>query len=282
MEADTLARDILSNVATRCLSLKDQGTVPGLALILVSDAPYARRMMSLKADRAKAIGFNVFAYGLDGKTDQATVIKLIQRLNHTPNIHGIFVQTPLPFDLSETSIFAEINPEKDVDGYTPFNQGKLAMGMPGFVPCAPLGGITLLKHFRGSLSGLNALIIGRSTTLGKPLVHLLLRESCTVTIAHSLTSNLGAAMSEADIIVTATGKPGFIKGSLIKPGSAVLDMGATLVSDVIVRQEPKGDVDFESAITVASHLNRPTGAIGPMTIALLLHQTTLAAEQSVR
>ncbi len=272
IEAAPLANEILDAAARQLSRLKAEGITPGLALITASKDPYALRMMTLKADRAKAFGLTVFTFCLDEGTDQSALIALIQRLNLAPDIHGIFVQTPLPATITPQDAFAAIDPSKDVDGFHPLNQGRLVMGLSGFIPCAPLGGVMLLKRVLGSLSGRHALVVGRSFTLGKPLAHLLMRENCTITIAHSKTDDLSALIGQADIVVAAIGKPRLIQGEWLKPGCAVLDFGATSING-----KPEGDVDFHSAVKVAGFISKSTGAIGPMTVALLMKQTVEAA-----
>jgi len=266
IEANPLAASI-------CASAKAQLRGPcGLALILVSDDPYAQRMLDLKIKQAKAVGITSIERRFDGAANLEQVVTEIERLNRNPAVHGIFVQAPLPDHMNASAVFSAIDPAKDVDGYHPLNLGRLALGAVGFVPCAALGGVMLLKNCVGPLNGKRAVVVGRSNTLGKPVAHLLVRDNCTVTIAHSKTHDLSSILRQADIVVAAIGQLNFIIGEWIKPGAAVLDMGANLVEGALV-----GDVEFESVVKVADFLNRPTNAVGPMTVALLLAQTVSVA-----
>ena len=272
MDAAPTAGKIIADTAELCARLRRRGTVPGLALILAGGDSYAERMLALKAKRAGDLGIDATIFRLAPSVGQDAIASLIRRLNAKPDIHGIFVQAPLPGGVDASAVYSSIAPAKDVDGYHPINLGRLVLGEPGFVPCAALGGVALLKRHVETLSGLRAVVLGRSATLGKPLALLLLREGCTVTMAHSGTSGLECLVGQADLLATATGRPNFIPGSWLKPGCAVLDLGATLVDG-----RPTGDVDLASAVKVAKAINRPTGAIGPMTVAFLLKHTAMAA-----
>ncbi len=266
IEANPLAASIL----TKARSILTEPC--GLALVLVGDDPYSHRMLDFKIEQAKAIGVTPIELRFPQATSQAVVLDEIVRLNRDPSVHGIFIQAPLPKQFTPSVLFEALDPAKDVDGYHPLNLGRLAMGGSGFVPCAPLGAVMMLKDRLGDLSGRHAVVVGRSNTLGKPVAHLLLRESCTVTFAHSQTRDLPSVLRHADIVVAALGRPNFIVGDWIKPGAVVMDMGANLVDGKLM-----GDVDFDSVVTVAGAINRPTNAIGPMTIALLFAQTVHAA-----
>ena len=268
IEANRIAPLILAQAERDCGALRAKGVTPGLALILVDDDPYSHRMLDLKIRQAQGIGVAVSPFRFPKAIAQAEIMAVIERLNRDPSCHGIFIQAPLPDHVDAAAIYDAVDPAKDVDGYHPFNLGRLAQGEDGFVPCASLGAVLLLKDSVGDLSGKHAVVVGRSDRLGKPVFHLLLRENCTVTLAHSRTLDLPRVVGQADIVVAAIGKPDVLRAEWIRPGAVILDMGANLVAGQLV-----GDVDFNGALGRAAAINRPTNAIGPMTVALLLRQT---------
>jgi len=222
-----------------------------------------------------------FEHRLPADTSEAALLDLVRALNADPQVDGILVQLPLPAHVDENAVIATIDPDKDVDGFHVVNAGRLAVGQEGFVPCTPLGCLMLLKERLGDLSGLDAVVIGRSNIVGKPMAQLLLRESCTVTIAHSRTKNLPEVVRRADIVVAAVGRPEMVKGDWIKPGAAVIDVGINRVPAAEAgKTRLVGDVAFAEAAEVAGAITPVPGGVGPMTIALLLHNTLAAAHRN--
>ena len=255
---------------------------PGLAVVLVGDDPASHVYVRNKAQQTIEAGMKSFEHRLPATVGQAELLDLVSRLNNDSSVHGILVQLPLPKQISEEAVLAAIDPAKDVDGFHPVNVGRLALGQIGrtLVPCTPQGCLLLLTRHLGDLAGLRALVLGRSNIVGKPMASLLLAESCTVTIAHSRTRDLAEECARADILVAAVGRPQLVKGSWIKPGATVIDVGINRVA-APEKGEGKtrlvGDVDFEQARTVAGAITPVPGGVGPMTIACLLRNTLLAA-----
>lgn len=249
-----------------------KGFTPGLAVVLVGENPASQVYVGNKVRQTKEVGMNSFEYRLPASTTELELLSLIAELNADNRIHGILVQLPLPNHISDKKIIEAIAPEKDVDGFSSENIGKLCIGMPAFVPCTPQGCLHLIKSFQPNLSSKQAVIIGRSNIVGKPMAMLLLHENCTITIAHSKTENLPELCKNSDIIVAAIGKPEFVQGSWLKKGSIIIDVGINRVNDKLV-----GDVHFESASEVAGAITPVPGGVGPMTIACLLRNTLFAA-----
>ena len=253
------------------------GRAPGLATVLVGDDPasavYVRSKMRATADA----GMVSFARDLPESTTQDELVTLIDVLNADPAVDGILVQLPLPPQIDERVIIARISPDKDVDGFNPVNAGRLAIGLHGFVPCTPLGCLQLLQGELGDLSGLEAVVIGRSNIVGKPMALLLLRESCTVTVAHSRTGDLPGVVRRADIVVAAVGRPEMVKGDWLKPGATVIDVGINRLPNEGGKSRLVGDVDFQSASEVAGAITPVPGGVGPMTIAMLICNTFVSA-----
>ena len=252
---------------------------PGLAVVLVGEDPASQVYVRNKGKQAKEVGFNSFEHKLSLDTSEQELLALLDHLNQDKKVHGILVQLPLPQHISEQKVIDRINPEKDVDGFHISNVGKLATGLEGFVPCTPLGCSMLLKDYLGDLSGLNAVVVGRSNIVGKPMAALLLKESCTVTIAHSRTKDLPDVCRAADILVAAVGRPQMIQGDWIKPGATVIDVGINRIEAEDGRSRLVGDVDFASAQSVAGAITPVPGGVGPMTIACLLYNTLVAAHR---
>ena len=254
------------------------GRKAGLAVVLVGEDPASEVYVRSKGKQTLACGMESFEHKLPADTDAATLLALIARLNADATVDGILVQLPLPAHLDENQVIAAISPDKDVDGFHVISAGRLAVGLPGFVPCTPLGCLMLLKDRLGSLAGLEAVVIGRSNIVGKPMAQLLLGESCTVTIAHSRTKNLPEVVRRADIVVAAVGRPEMVKGDWIKPGATVIDVGINRVpAGEPGKTRLVGDVEFADVAKVAGAITPVPGGVGPMTIAVLLRNTLVAA-----
>tara|TARA_B110001454_G_scaffold215679_1_gene237567 strand:- start:241 stop:1134 length:894 start_codon:yes stop_codon:yes gene_type:complete len=254
------------------------GRKPGLAVVLVGEDPASAVYVRNKGKSTVEIGMESFEFRRPASISQDELLELIEELNGDPRIDGILVQLPLPKHLDEQAVIAAIDPAKDVDGFHIINSGRLAVGLPALVPCTPLGCLMLLKDELGDLTGLEAVIVGRSSIVGKPMAQLLLAESCTVTIAHSRTRDLASVVHRADIIVAAVGRPEMIKGEWIKPGATVIDVG---INRVAAEEEGKtkivGDVATAEAISHVRAITPVPGGVGPMTIAVLLRNTLVAA-----
>ncbi|WP_284877618.1 bifunctional methylenetetrahydrofolate dehydrogenase/methenyltetrahydrofolate cyclohydrolase FolD [Brevundimonas sp. MEB006b] len=259
------------------------GVKPGLAVVIVGEDPASQIYVRNKGETTLRAGMRSDTHRLAESTRQDELLALIAQLNADAGIHGILVQLPLPAHIDATVVLDAISPDKDVDGFHVVNAGRLAVGLPGLVPCTPLGCLMLLKDRLGDLSGMNAVIVGRSNIVGKPMAQLLLAESCTVTIAHSRTRDLPEVCRRADILVAAVGRPEMIKGDWIKPGATVIDVGINRVpsADPVKAAEGKtrvvGDVAFKEAVEVAGRITPVPGGVGPMTIACLLANTYSAA-----
>jgi methylenetetrahydrofolate dehydrogenase (NADP+)/methenyltetrahydrofolate cyclohydrolase len=254
------------------------GPTPGLATVLVGADPASQVYVRSKGKMAAELGMANFDHRLSDKTSEAELLALIARLNADPDVHGILVQLPLPKHIDTGHVLLAVDPAKDVDGFHPFNAGRLASVAPGApldfpVPCTPLGVSMLLHDVLGSLAGLKALVIGRSNLVGRPVAQLLLRADCTVTIAHSRTRDLAALSRQADIVVAAIGRPDFVRGDWIKPGAAVIDVGINRVPADDGKSRLVGDVAFAEALKVAGHLTPVPGGVGPMTVACLMFNT---------
>ncbi len=251
------------------------GRVPGLAVVLVGEDPASAVYVRSKGKQTREAGMESFEHKLPAETSQEALIALVDRLNADPAVDGILVQLPLPRHIDEQAVLVRIDPDKDVDGFHPVNAGRLATGIDGFVPCTPLGCLMLLEDRLGDLAGLDAVVIGRSNIVGKPMAALLTRASATVTVAHSRTRNLPHFLMHADIVVAAVGRPRFVKGEWLKPGCTVIDVGINRTEDGLV-----GDVDFDGAASVAGAITPVPGGVGPMTIACLLRNTLVAAHRN--
>ncbi len=253
------------------------GRAPGLAVVLVGEDAASQVYVRNKGKATRDAGMESFEHRPAANVSQGELLDLIARLNADPAVDGILVQLPLPGHLDEQEVIAAIDPAKDVDGFTTINAGRLAIGLDGMVPCTPLGCLALLKDRLGSLAGLDAVVIGRSNIVGKPMAQLLLRESCTVTVAHSRTRDLEGIVRGADIVVAAVGRAEMVKGDWLKPGATVIDVGINRVEGEGGKAKLTGDVDFASASAVAGAITPVPGGVGPMTIAMLLRNTLVAA-----
>jgi len=282
IDGKAFAEGLRARVATAAVGFEAKtGRKAGLAVVLVGEDPASQVYVRNKGKQTVACGMNSFEHKLPAATSEADLLALVRQLNDDPAVDGILVQLPLPAHMNEQKVIATINPDKDVDGFHVVNVGRLATGLPGFVPCTPLGCVMLLKDRLGSLSGLDAVVIGRSNIVGKPMAQLLIAESCTVTVAHSRTRDLPEVVRRADIVVAAVGRPEMVKGDWLKPGATVIDVG---INRVPAAEEGKtklvGDVDYASAAEVAGAITPVPGGVGPMTIAVLLRNTVVAAHRN--
>lgn len=256
---------------------RDHGLTPGLAVVLVGEDPASQVYVRNKGKQTLEAGMKSFEHKLPNTTSETELLGLINQLNADPDVHGILVQLPLPDQIDSHAVINAINPDKDVDGFHLINVGRLSTGASGLVPCTPLGCLMLLKAKLGDLSGKNAVVVGRSNIVGKPMAALLLAESCTVTIAHSRTQDLAEVCREADILVAAVGRPEMIPGDWVKPGATVIDVGINRIEGEEGKTRLVGDVDYASCEAVAGAITPVPGGVGPMTIACLLRNTVQAA-----
>ena len=274
IDGKAFSAKLRAELARRVSVLKqDHSITPGLAVVLVGEDPASQVYVRSKGKQTAEAGMHSVEHKLDVETSQEAVLKLIDELNNDVSIHGILVQLPLPKHIDEEAVINSINIDKDVDGFHLTNVGRLSVGADGIVPCTPLGSIMMLKDHLGDLSGLKAIVVGRSNIVGKPMAALLLQESCTVTIAHSRTKDLQAECRQADIVIAAVGRPEMVKGDWIKPGATVIDVGINRIEKDDGTTKLVGDVEFSSASEVAGAITPVPGGVGPMTIACLLHNT---------
>lgn len=276
IDGKAFAGTVRERVALGVSRLKEErGITPGLAVVLVGEDPASQVYVRSKGKQTVEVGMNSYEYKLDADTTEEDLLGLIQRLNADPAVHGILVQLPLPGHLDEDLVINSIDPSKDVDGFHISNVGLLGTGQKSMVPCTPLGCLMMLRDHHGSLSGMNAVVIGRSNIVGKPMAQLLLGDSCTVTIAHSRTKDLPAVVRGADIVVAAVGRPEMVPGDWIKPGATVIDVGINRI-ERDGKNKLVGDCDFASCAEVAGAITPVPGGVGPMTIACLLANTLTA------
>ncbi|MCY3674467.1 MAG: bifunctional methylenetetrahydrofolate dehydrogenase/methenyltetrahydrofolate cyclohydrolase FolD [Rhodobacteraceae bacterium] len=277
IDGKSFAQKLRSRIASTVAEIRtSKGIVPGLAVILVGQDPASEVYVRNKAKQTSEVGMESFKYILDADVSEQALLDLIDEVNRNDSIHGLLVQLPLPDHIDSDLVINSISPQKDVDGFHISNVGLLSTGQKAMVPCTPLGCKLMLLDYHGSLSGMNAVVVGRSNIVGKPMANLLLQENCTVTIAHSRTRDLPAVCREADILVAAVGRPNFIQGSWIKPGATVIDVGINRINNpdpAISKPRLVGDVDFDEAISVAGAITPVPGGVGPMTIACLLANT---------
>lgn len=277
IDGKAFAAKVRGQVAEHVARLKEEnGNTPGLAVVLVGEDPASQVYVRSKGKQTVEVGMNSYEHKLDAKTSEADLLALIDRLNKDPEVHGILVQLPLPKHLDEDLVINAIAPEKDVDGFHISNVGLLGTGQKSMVPCTPLGCLMMLRDYHGSLSGLNAVVIGRSNIVGKPMAQLLLNDSCTVTIAHSRTKDLPDVVRRADIVVAAVGRPEMVPGDWIKDGATVIDVGINRIEKPEGGTRLVGDCHYESCAAVAGAITPVPGGVGPMTIACLLANTVTA------
>ena len=278
IDGKTISAQLRQSVAEQVALLRSQHEItPGLAVVLVGENPASQVYVKNKIIQTANAGMNSYCHRLSAEVSEEELLNLVEHLNADPSVNGILVQLPLPDQIDPDKVISTIDPNKDVDGFHVMNAGRLTVGLDGLVPCTPVGCIVLLKSYLNDLTGCNAVIVGRSNIVGKPLAALLLRENCTVTIAHSRTRNLAEVCRQADILVAAVGRPGMVKGDWIKPGSTVIDVGINRIEGNDGKTRLVGDVDYQEASEVAGAITPVPGGVGPMTIACLLQNTLRAA-----
>jgi methylenetetrahydrofolate dehydrogenase (NADP+)/methenyltetrahydrofolate cyclohydrolase len=277
IDGKAFAARLRATIATDVASLKAKtGHIPGLAVVLVGENPASQVYVRNKAAQTLEVGMNSYEHKLPEDTDQETLLALVQQLNQDPAVDGILVQLPLPAHIDSSLVLLAIDPDKDVDGFHATNVGRLWTGERALVPCTPTGCLLMLKDYLGKLDGKEAVVIGRSNIVGKPMAALLLAESCTVTIAHSKTHDLAAVTSRADIVVAAVGRPEMVRGDWIKPGATVIDVGINRITLDTGKSRLVGDVNYAECAEVAGAITPVPGGVGPMTIACLLLNTVTA------
>ena len=277
IDGKLFSRKLRDQVAQHVAVLKKENNVtPGLAVVLVGEDPASQVYVRSKGKQTIEAGMNSYEHKLSADTSEADLLELVNRLNEDKDVHGILVQLPLPEHINEDAVINAIDPVKDVDGFHISNVGLLATGQKSMVPCTPLGCLLMLKDFHGSLAGMDAVIIGRSNIVGKPMAQLLLNESCTVSITHSKTKKLEEMVGRADIIIAAVGRPEMVKGDWIKPGATLIDVGINRVEENDGGKRLVGDAEFSSCSKFAGALTPVPGGVGPMTIACLLVNTLVA------
>lgn len=280
IDGKAFAERLRTRIATLAADFEAKaGRKAGLAVVLVGEDPASQVYVSSKGKQTVAAGMESYEYKLPADASEADLLAVVERLNADPAVDGILVQLPLPGHIDEQKVIATIDPDKDVDGFHVTNAGRLAVGQSGYVPCTPLGCLMLLRDHLGSLSGLDAVVIGRSNIVGKPMAQLLLGESCTVTVAHSRTRDLPAVVRRADIVVAAVGRPEMVKADWIKPGATVIDVGINRLPPAEGKTKGRivGDVDYQGVLDVAGAITPVPGGVGPMTIAVLLRNALVAA-----
>jgi methylenetetrahydrofolate dehydrogenase (NADP+)/methenyltetrahydrofolate cyclohydrolase len=280
IDGKAAAAALRARVAEVAAEFKQEvGRAPGLAVVLVGEHPPSAAYVRSKAKATVEAGMASFEHRLPAETSQDELMALVDRLNADDRVDGILVQMPLPKTMDEAAVLTRVDPTKDVDGFHPVNAGLLATGLDGLVPCTPLGCLMLLEQTLGDLAGLDAIVVGRSNIVGKPMAQLLIRASCTVTVAHSRTRDLPGAVRRADIVVAAVGRPELIRGDWLKPGATVIDVGQERVEQADGTRKLLGDVAFDEALEVAGAITPVPGGVGPMTIACLLRNTVVAAHR---
>jgi methylenetetrahydrofolate dehydrogenase (NADP+) / methenyltetrahydrofolate cyclohydrolase len=280
IDGKAIGEALRGEVAAGVLALKrERGITPGLAVVLVGEDPASQVYVRTKAKQTRDAGMQSFEHKLPADTPEVALLALIGELNKRNDVHGILVQLPLPKHIDSGRVIEAIDPSKDVDGFHPVNVGRLALGASALVPCTPSGCLILAKSVRPELAGLEAVVIGRSNIVGKPMAQLLLSESCTVTIAHSRTRDLPEVVRRADLVVAAVGRPEMVRGGWIKPGAIVIDVGIQRITAADGKSRLVGDVAFNEAAGVAGAITPVPGGVGPMTVACLLRNTLQAASK---
>ena len=278
IDGKAIAAELRARVGEIVSELQSKHQVtPGLAAVLVGADPASEVYVKNKGKQTKAAGMNSFEHRLDAFTSEEELLRLVDQLNNDPSVNGILVQLPLPDHIDDVKVIAAIDPLKDVDGFHAINAGRLATGQPALVPCTPVGSVMLAKAAGRSLQGLEAVVIGRSNIVGKPVAQLLLNENCTVTIAHSRTKDLADVVRRADLVIAAVGQQELVKGDWVKPGATVIDVGIHRVEKPDGSMKLVGDVAFDEVVDVAGAITPVPGGVGPMTIACLLRNTLIAA-----
>lgn len=271
------AKALRASIADEVAKIKETvGVTPGLAVVLVGADPASEVYVKNKAKQTVEVGMASFEHRLPAETAEDDLLQLIEQLNNDDTVHGILVQLPVPDHIDERKVISAIDPAKDVDGFHPINAGRLATGQKALVPCTPVGCVILAKQAQADLTGLNAVVIGRSNIVGKPVAQLLLQENCTVTVAHSRTQNLPVIVGRADLVVAAAGQCEMVKGSWIKPGAIVIDVGIHRTVNEFGKTKLKGDVAYDETAEVAGFITPVPGGVGPMTIACLLRNSVVA------
>jgi methylenetetrahydrofolate dehydrogenase (NADP+) / methenyltetrahydrofolate cyclohydrolase len=277
IDGKATAEALRGRIASAVAMLKaEHNLTPGLAVVLVGEDPASKVYVANKAKQTVEVGMNSWEHKMPAETSEADLLAMVQRLNEDPSVHGILVQMPVPKHIDSAKVLNTIDPAKDVDGFHVVNVGRLSTGQDALVACTPTGCVMLAKATLGDLSGLNAVVIGRSNIVGKPVAQLLLAENCTVTIAHSKSKDLPAIVRQADLVIAAVGRAEMVKGDWIKPGACVIDVGINRI-ERDGKSKLVGDCDFASCEKVAGSITPVPGGVGPMTIACLLHNTVKAA-----
>jgi methylenetetrahydrofolate dehydrogenase (NADP+)/methenyltetrahydrofolate cyclohydrolase len=280
IDGKAYAQGLRARIAEAVRTLSGQGVVPGLAVVIVGEDPASQLYVKNKARQTVEVGMRSFEHVLPASTTETELLILVDRLNADPAVDGILVQLPLPKQIDAQKVIEAIDPAKDVDGFHPINAGKLMTGVPGLVSCTPLGCLLLIQSVRRDLAGLNAVVVGRSNIVGKPMAQLLIAQSCTVTVAHSRTRDLPDVCRAADILVAAVGRPEMVRGDWVKPGAIVVDVGINRVPNPAAgegKTRVVGDVAYAEAASRAAAITPVPGGVGPMTIACLLRNTLEAA-----
>jgi methylenetetrahydrofolate dehydrogenase (NADP+)/methenyltetrahydrofolate cyclohydrolase len=278
IDGKAIAAKIRGELATGVAALKADGITPGLAVVLVGEDPASKVYVSMKEKACADVGIFSDEYKLHAETTEADLLSLIDRLNNDPQIHGILVQLPLPGHINTEKVLEAISPAKDVDGFHPYNVGRLVVGKPTFQPCTPYGVMVMLKEFGVDLTGKEVVVVGRSNIVGKPVALMCLQQNATVTLCHSRTRDLAAKVRAADVLIAAVGQPEMIKGEWVKEGAIVIDVGVNRVGE----KKLVGDVEFAAAAERASAITPVPGGVGPMTITMLLYNTVESARTAAK